>query len=390
MFDVIVTGAGPAGSVAATVLARGGARVLMLDRARFPRDKLCGDTINPGALAVLRRLELSGGFEPAALPVDGMIVTGAGGLKVECAYGQGTHGLALVRRDLDAALAGAAVAAGVRFEDGVLVRGPLLDGRRVRGVILAGSDGRDIRVPAPLVIAADGRHSRTAMALGLVRHPLRPRRWAIGAYFEGVSGMTGFGEMHVRPGRYLGVAPLPSGAANVCLVVARDAALADPAALLLEAIAGDPALRERFTSARMIAPPTVLGPLALDAKAAGADGLLLAGDAAGFIDPMTGDGLRFAVRGAELAARIGLAALGGSMKTPHRRLARLRRREFRRKWRFNRSLRTVVDHGFGVGVAERIARTAPWMLRRTIAFAGDVPRESRAAASRSPARREDR
>ena len=59
MFDVIVCGAGPAGSVAATVLARGGARVLMLDRARFPRDKLCGDTINPGALAILRRLGLT-------------------------------------------------------------------------------------------------------------------------------------------------------------------------------------------------------------------------------------------------------------------------------------------------------------------------------------------
>src|SRR6478672_7898734 len=124
MYDVIVCGAGPAGSVAATVLARGGARVLLLDRARFPRDKLCGDTINPGALAVLRR-------------------------------------------DLDAALVDAAVAAGVRFEPGVLVRGPLVGedggGAAVRGVILSGADGHDIRVPAPMVIAADGRRSRIAM-----------------------------------------------------------------------------------------------------------------------------------------------------------------------------------------------------------------------------------
>ena len=76
MFDVIVCGAGPAGAVAATVLARGGARVLMLDRARFPRPKLCGDTINPGTVAILRRLDLLRSVETEALDVDGMIVTG--------------------------------------------------------------------------------------------------------------------------------------------------------------------------------------------------------------------------------------------------------------------------------------------------------------------------
>ena len=58
MLDVLIAGAGPAGAIAAMVLARAGARVLVLDRARFPRDKLCGDTLNPGALAVLERLGL--------------------------------------------------------------------------------------------------------------------------------------------------------------------------------------------------------------------------------------------------------------------------------------------------------------------------------------------
>lgn len=356
------------------MLARGGARVLMVDRARFPRDKLCGDTVNPGALAVLRRLELTAAFEQRALPIDGMVVTGARGERVQCAYGKGTHGLALLRRDLDAALAAAAVTAGARFEEGVVVRGPLLDERGgVRGVVLAGADGRDVRVPAPLVVAADGRRSRLALPLGLVRHPRRPRRWAIGAYFEGVAGLTTFGEMHVRPGRYVGIAPLPAAIANVCLVVARDAALDDPAALLLDAIAGEPELRDRFASARMTTAPSVLGPLAVDASAAGAPGLLLAGDAAGFIDPMTGDGLRFAVRGAELAAGLALAALAGQPGEPHVRLAQLRRREFARKWRFNRALRALVDHGVSVGLAGRVARAAPWILRRTIAFAGDVP-----------------
>ena len=380
MYDVIVCGAGPAGSVAATVLARGGARVLMLDRARFPRDKLCGDTINPGALAVLRRLGLAEAFEAAALPVDGMIVTGERGVRVRCAYGQGLRGLAIARRDLDAALARGAVRAGVRFEDGVLVRGPLIDTRggdggeaRVRGVVIAGRDGRDVRVPAPLVIAADGRRSRLALPLGLVRHPASPRRWAIGGYFEGVAGVTSFGEMHVRRGRYIGVAPVPSGLTNVCVVVPAGERFV-ARALLERTVAADPQLRERFAGARLASAAAVIGPLAVDADAAGVPGLLLAGDAAGFIDPMTGDGLRFAVRGGELAAEAALAAFAGQSATPHVRLGRARRLEFSAKWRFNRALRRLVDRAVTVELAGAVAAAAPWMLRRTIGFAGDVPR----------------
>jgi geranylgeranyl reductase family protein len=377
MYDVIVCGAGPAGSVAATVLARGGARVLLVDRARFPRPKLCGDTINPGAIAMLRRLGLAAAFEAAALPVDGMIVTGERGVRVRCAYGGRARGLAIPRHHLDTALARGAVAAGARLEEGVLVRGPLVDERahplRVRGVVIAGRDGRDLRVPAPIVIAADGRRSRVALPLGLSCHPARPRRWAIGAYFDGVSGISTFGEMHVRRGRYIGIAGMPSGEANVCVVVPREGC-GSPAAVIGEAIARDTELRDRFTSARMAGPPSVIGPLAVDARAAGADGLLLAGDAAGFIDPMTGDGLRFAIRGGELAAEAALDAFAGQPLPAHERLASARRREFGAKWRFNRTLRRLVDRGATVEVAGLVASAAPWMLRRAIAFAGDVPR----------------
>jgi flavin-dependent dehydrogenase len=384
VYDVIVCGAGPAGSVAATVLARGGARVLLLDRARFPRDKLCGDTMNPGTVAILRRLGLTDRFESAALPVDGMIVTGERGVRVRAAYGDGARGLAIPRRILDAALVAEAAAAGARVEEGVLVRGPLMSGGGVRGVVIAGRDGRDVRIPAPLVIAADGRRSRIALPLGLVRQPRRPRRWAIGAYFDEVAGLTAFGEMHVRRGRYLGVARVPPGCANVCLVVSPSAlnnvegsasrrAIDDPSVLLQRAIDSDPSLRERFAGARMMTAPVVLGPLAVDARAAGAPGLLLAGDAAGFIDPMTGDGLRFAVRGGELAAEVALAALRGAVAPPHVTLARLRRREFAAKWRFNRTLRGLVGRGMTVELAGLAAAAAPWILRRTIAFAGDVP-----------------
>src|SRR3954464_3526291 len=114
MYDVIVCGAGPAGAGAGTALARGGARVLLVDRARFPRDKLCGDTINPGTVAILRRLGLTDGFESAALQGGGMIVTGEHGVRVRAAYGDAARGLALTRRTLDAALVAEAARAGAR------------------------------------------------------------------------------------------------------------------------------------------------------------------------------------------------------------------------------------------------------------------------------------
>ncbi|HWW86843.1 MAG TPA: FAD-dependent monooxygenase, partial [Vicinamibacterales bacterium] len=86
MTDVLVIGAGPAGAVAAVVLARAGARVRILDRSSFPRAKLCGDTVNPGTLATLARLDLSDEIEERGLRVDGMVVTSEDGVAIEGRY----------------------------------------------------------------------------------------------------------------------------------------------------------------------------------------------------------------------------------------------------------------------------------------------------------------
>lgn len=370
--DVLIVGAGPAGAIAAVVLARAGARVTVFDRSLFPRDKLCGDTINPGALAILRRLRLEA-VTTGGLHVDGMIVTGERGVRITGRYDDGQRGTAISRRLLDERLAAAAVAAGAELADGVLAQGPVMaaDGRTVTGVeVLLPSGGRE-RYTARVTIAADGRYSRIARALLLTHSPATPRRWAVGAIFAGVTGLSSFGEMHVRSGRYLGVAPLPGGYANGCLVTAERALLRDPG-VLLKAMRSDAETAGRFAHAELAAPPTTLGPLAVEATGAGVPGLLLAGDAAGFIDPMTGDGLRFAFRGGELAAEEALRVIDGDWQDAHLRLAHARRREFGTKWRFNRTLRALSSSSAAVRAAGMGAAIVPALLRRTISYAGDV------------------
>ena len=373
--DVAIAGAGPAGSLAALILARAGLRVRLFDRARFPRHKLCGDTLNPGALAVLRRhLDVSP-LIAASNPIDGMILTGPRGVTVRAAYGEGIAGRAITREVMDHWLVLRAVEAGASFEDNVSVTAPAVVDGRVAGLMLA-QRGAEMLHRARIVIAADGRRSKIAIARGLSHQPSRPRRWAIGSYFTGVSGDARLGEMHVRQGHYMGVAPLPGGVTNACLVVPHASGgepLKAPADLLRRYLSDDPQLSSRFANARPVGPPTTLGPMAVEARAAGEPGLLLAGDAAGFIDPMTGDGLRFALRGAELAAAVALEALAGHIpiERAHRHLEARRAEAFRRKWRFNRALRSLVSSPAGVSGAAMIATYVPSLFEGIIRYAGD-------------------
>ena len=155
-------GGGPAGAVAALVLARAGVRVRVLDRARFPRFKLCGDSVNPGALAILSRLGL-GAVVEGALTVDGMIVTSATGARCAGRYGNGLQGRMISRHQLDDALLAAARAAGACVEEGVLVRGPVVDDGLVSGVEI--SAGRPDVPPA----RADGDCGRRRELAGGAR-----------------------------------------------------------------------------------------------------------------------------------------------------------------------------------------------------------------------------
>lgn len=375
MDDIAIVGAGPAGALAGAILARAGLKVRLFDRARFPRHKLCGDTLNPGALDVLRRHFDVTPLIESSDPIHGMVLTGPGGVRVRGEYGGGVAGRSITRKVLDEWVLKQAIAAGAQFAEGVSIKDAAFDDGRVSGVI-AKANGQAVTHPAKLVIVADGRRSSIAMSRGLSRSPATPRRWAIGAYFTDVTGMTTLGEMHVRHRHYIGVAPIPGGLTNACVVIPHDsgdAPFCQPGEVLDRYLKGDPELRGRFASARAVERPTSLGPMAVDANAAGEPGLLLAGDAAGFIDPMTGDGLRFAFAGAELAAAVAQEVLSGRLPIDraHIELANRRRSAFASKWRFNRALRTLVASPGNVTIAAAAARVMPSLFAGMINYAGD-------------------
>ena len=185
--------------------------------------------------------------------------------------------------------------------------------------------------------------------------------------------------MHVRRGHYIGVAPMPGGVTNACLVVPHaepGRRWRDVAALLRGQLAADSMLAPRFARARMVSAPVVLGPMAVDVTAPGVAGLLLCGDAAGFIDPITGDGMTFALRGAALAAAVAIDVLTGKVSGAGAvgELTARRQAAFAGKWRFNRMLRQLVASAAAVSGAAWTARVVPGLFENLILYAGDATR----------------
>ena len=377
MLDVLIAGAGPAGSIAAWILARAGARVLIVDRDDFPRDTLCGDTLNPGAVRLLRSLAPRRDGLAGAHPLRGVRLTGPTA-DVTAYYPGDQVGVAVARRHLDAWLLDEAIRAGARFEGGVHVTGTLLDhtheGGIVRGVVCSRRGAAaGMRLPALLTIAADGRRSALARAAGLIVDRPAPERWAYGAYAEGVEGPGDLSEMHVRPGWYAGMAPLSDGRVNVCVVRPPGHQVDSLDTVFRDAIASEPVIAARFARAVFDPRIRVLGPLAADVRAPGVPGLLLSGDAAGFVDPMTGDGMRLAMHGSVLAAREALHALEtGDLTGAVARLASARARELGGKMRFNRFVRRLVDSTWAINAASIGARVVPSAVRSAVRYAGDA------------------
>jgi len=180
--------------------------------------------------------------------------------------------------------------------------------------------------------------------------------------------------MHIRADRYIGVAPVPGGLANVCVVRSMPGPVRrslDRNRVIADAVAADPLLRGRFAAARQETEVTTLGPLSVDSSGSGRPGLLLAGDAAGFVDPMTGDGLRFALRGGVLAAEAALSELTTGQPA-FAALHAARAAEFTGKWRINRALRSLAGSPVAIAATAWLAERWAGPVRILIGVAGDV------------------
>jgi menaquinone-9 beta-reductase len=372
--EVVVVGGGPAGCASAIFLAQAGHEVVLVDEARFPRDKVCGEGVSPEAWRLLGRMGAMAAvraLRPRAL--QGMALTSPAGISFRGDYGGAREpGFAVRRWCLDRALLDCARAAGVTVREGVRARGVVVSNGVVSGIVIANGAGPE-RLPARLVVAADGRRSVVARRLGLLREHARLRKFAVRGYWRGVQGLTSHGEMHVTVGGYCGIAPLSDEEANVTFVLDRRdlaAAAGDLDGFYRNTLRRWPRIVERLERAVLMGAPRAIGPLALEADRVSAPGALLVGDAAGFYDPFTGEGVTLALRGAELAAEVAHRALvgGGADLAEY---DRRRDEATRDKFRLNRLLQRVVAWpALADAVARRLARR-PDLADRLVGIAGD-------------------
>ena len=299
--DVVVVGAGPAGSATAAGLARRGASVLLVEASAHPRPKACAEYASPRIVEELARIGLGRtGWRHAAVPLEGMDLR-AGGRRVRIAYAdrRGPRSAwGIDRRAFDASLAVHAVASGARLAERTRVTGLLEGDGRIRGVRLRHAD-RDEAVRADWIVGADGARSTLARLLGVEARVRFPRRLGLVAHYEPVDGLADHGEMHAARGWYVGLAPI-AGALNVGMALPMRDAL--PAAARFDAaIAALPAVASRLDGSRRIGPIRGAAPIGHRVSRAAGPGWLLVGDAAGFVDPFTGEGIHRALRSARAA-----------------------------------------------------------------------------------------
>ncbi len=357
--QVVIVGGGPAGSSAAYFMARAGLDVLVLDRARFPRDKPCSEYMSPQASRILAEMGALDAVESSgAAQLTGMRVHAPNGAMIhgEFVAGHGyrgfrDRGLAVRRTILDAILLQRARAAGARVEEGVRVTDVVKNASgRVIGVQTSAAAGAPGTVSAEMVIGADGLRSVVGRRLGLIRASRWPRRIALVTHYRNVQGSRQFGEMHVDRDGYLGIADVGNGLTNVALVVpvSRAAEIAADRTEFLESwIAERPRIAELFSTAERVDPVRATGPFASAARRAWARGAALVGDAAEFFDPFTGEGIYTALRGGELLAYHVAQSFQSSRKgagddAAIRAYDAARRAEFGGKWKVERLVGAVV------------------------------------------------
>ena len=344
--DVIVVGGGPAGSVTAMLLARAGYDVLLLERQQFPRAKPCGDCVSPGANAILHRLGVwDDVLRAGPAMLDGWKMTTQSGVTFSVSFSElagaanAAHGIAIRRELFDSVLLAHAQRAGVRVTHGAHVTDLLYDRRSVAGVRVRSDEGvREIRARA--VVGADGLRSIVARRLNA--HTRAPRLTKTSfTLHTSLASAHSFGEMRLGDRACLGIAPVdgqPHGTHNVTLVLQSGSFDARRGAKhIFQQGLRQFGLEVQLNGDRLL----TSGPFDWPIRAVSHDGAALVGDAAGYYDPFTGQGIYQALAGAELLAGHLDAALRKG-PAPRRALAGYEQ-EHRQLYAATRRLQRIVE-----------------------------------------------
>jgi geranylgeranyl reductase family protein len=327
--DVIVVGAGPAGSAAAYYLASAGLDVLVLEKSTFPREKVCGDGLTPRAVKALTAMGVPTGPGNGWLRNRGLRIIG-GGYRAEVPWPDlssfPAYGLVRTRLDFDQLLASHAEKAGARIRQGFTVTGPVLDDRTGRLAGVTGQDtaaGRDAparQFRARVVLAADGNSSRLSVSMGLRKRDDRPIGVAVRTYYTNPRHADDWLEawLDLRAGDtilpgYGWIFGMGDGTSNVGLGLLNTSVSfqnTDYRGLLHKWLADMPAEWGLTEENRTQPIHGAALPMGFNRTPHYTRGLLLAGDAGGMVNPFNGEGIGYALESGEIAARVITQAMG--------------------------------------------------------------------------------